>query len=43
MDLGQIVDSLVFEQAGRSFAINENNCWLQPGFEVVAELGRAQL
>ena len=26
VDLRQIIDSLVFEQAGWSFAMNENNC-----------------
>lgn len=43
IDLRAIVDSFVFEGAGKSFATNPKNKWLRPGAAMLAELVGGQL
>ncbi|KAK7947162.1 uncharacterized protein PG986_011483 [Apiospora aurea] len=43
LDLARVVDTVMFEGAGRSFATHEANRWLRPGHARLAELARAAL
>ncbi len=43
IEMNRIVDSLLFEGPGRSFATDQRNSWLQPGFHRLAHLGRSAL
>jgi superfamily II DNA helicase RecQ len=43
IDLGRIVDTLIKEGAGRSFATNERNTWLGAGAEQLARLSGPSL
>ncbi|KAK1992555.1 hypothetical protein LX36DRAFT_715276 [Colletotrichum falcatum] len=43
LTLDKIVDTLVFEGAGRSFATHEKNAWLRPGPQKLAEACRGGL
>ena len=43
LDLGRITDTVLFEGAGRSFATEKANGWLEPGHARLAALARAAL
>jgi hypothetical protein len=43
LDLGRVVDSLMYEGEGVSFATNGRNDWLKPGPRMLAQRGRARL
>jgi len=37
IDMGRIVDSLMYEGPDRSFVTNEKNAWLDPGHRFLAQ------
>ncbi|SLM36305.1 recq family helicase [Lasallia pustulata] len=43
IEMGRIVDSVLFEGQGRSFATNGRNDWLQPGPRFLTEKGKSSL
>ncbi|RYP53350.1 hypothetical protein DL770_010995 [Monosporascus sp. CRB-9-2] len=43
IETARLVDSMVYEGPGRSFATNGRNEWLRPGYQRVAELARGAL
>ncbi|SLM37315.1 Zinc finger, C2H2 [Lasallia pustulata] len=43
IDLDRIVDSLMLEGTGKSFATDPRNAWLQPGYRFLLDRGRATL
>ncbi|RYP58974.1 hypothetical protein DL771_011044 [Monosporascus sp. 5C6A] len=43
IETARVVDSMVYEGPGRSFATNGKNEWLRPGYRRVAELARGAL
>jgi hypothetical protein len=43
IEMHRIVDTLMFEGPGRSFATDERNDWLQPGHRLLAERGQPTL
>jgi superfamily II DNA helicase RecQ len=43
IDMGRIVDSLMYEGPDKSFATNEKNEWLQPGYHFLAQKSKGRL
>ena len=43
IDMGGIIDSLIFEGRDGLFATNSKNDWLQPGYRFLAQKGRLSL
>jgi hypothetical protein len=39
VDTRKVVDTLLFERPGASFATNPGNCWLRPGYRTIVEVG----